>query len=120
MFGKRERLYADARRAEAEKRENAEKPEKAQGATGKDHLSSVPSPEPLVPTPPRRPVQPAAPQPEQQKPRPEGWRSTASTALELGGIAVVSTGGFLISPWVGCIILGILLIVLGVAIGYGA
>lgn len=47
-------------------------------------------------------------------------RNTTSTALELMGITTVSVGGFLIAPWLGCMILGVLLILLGVAIGYGA
>ena len=47
-------------------------------------------------------------------------RNTTSSALELLGIATVSVGGFLIAPWLGCMILGVLLILLGVAIGYGA
>jgi uncharacterized membrane protein len=109
IFGKRERLYADARKLEAEKAESS-----APAAP------PPPAPEPLVPTPPRRPQAPQVSVPVQQKPRPEGFRAAASTALELGGIAMVSVGGFLIAPWVGCIILGILLILLGVAIGYGA
>jgi hypothetical protein len=107
IFGKRERLYADARKLEAEKAKSSV-PE------------SPPVEEPLVPAPPRRPQPPQASAPVEQRSRPEGLRATASTVLELGGIAMVSVGGFLIAPWVGCIILGVLLIFLGVAIGYGA
>lgn len=112
MFGKRERLYADARKAE--------NPEPAKEETVAQRLTAVPPSEPLVPpTPPRRP-QKVEPPVAQERPRPEGWRATASTSLELGGIALVSVGGFLIAPWLGCVVLGVLLIVLGVAIGYGA
>lgn len=117
MFGKRERLYAEARRLEAEKAANSERPAEK---SVKENLTVVPPPEPLVPNPPRRPQAQTPPAPAPQRARPEGWKATASNALELGGIAMVSTGGFLISPWLGCIILGVLLIVLGVAIGYGA
>jgi hypothetical protein len=117
LFGKRERLYAEARRLEAEKAAEAANQEKENLAANREHLSVAPPPEPLVPTPPRRPPVTVPPA---QKPSPAAWRATASTSLELGGIAMVSVGGFLISPWLGCILLGVLLIVLGVAIGYGA
>ena len=115
MFGKRERLYADTRKAEGD---DTAKEEKAAEET-RQRLTAVPPSEPLVPTPPRRPKA-EKPMEIAERPRPEGWRATASTGLELGGIALVSTGGFLIAPWLGCVILGVLLILLGVAIGYGA
>jgi len=93
MFGKPERLYADARKTEA------------QGD-----------------------AKPAAPKPVrvelETKPQVEAvrreWRGGISTVLELAGITSVSVGGFLVSPWLGCMMLGLLLIVLGVATGYGA
>lgn len=42
-----------------------------------------------------------------------------SSALELLGVASLTTGGFLVAPWLGFMILGVLLLVLGVATGYG-
>lgn len=43
----------------------------------------------------------------------------ASTGFELLGIASLTVGGFLVAQWLGFMILGALLIVLGVATGYG-
>lgn len=45
-------------------------------------------------------------------------RGSISTGLELAGIGAVSTGGFLVAPWLGCMLLGVLLVLLGVAVGY--
>lgn len=105
MFGKRERLYADARQNE----KPAGEPEQPKAA----------EPEPLLPPPPPRPKPPVQPEVQQPVAR-SAMRNTTSSALELLGIATVSVGGFLIAPWLGCMILGVLLILLGVAIGYGA
>ena len=51
----------------------------------------------------------------------EGGRTLAlvSTGFELLGIAALTVGGFLVAQWLGFMILGVLLIALGVATGYG-
>lgn len=46
-----------------------------------------------------------------------GW---VSTGFELLGISAMTVGGFLLAPWVGWMVLGALLVVLGVATGYGS
>lgn len=43
------------------------------------------------------------------------WREFFSTCVELLGVTLISVGGWLIAPYVGLIIAGIALIVLGVA-----
>ena len=90
MFGKPERIYAD---------------------------SPVSDSAPTPPAPAGKKTQKPLPVlPEQSDFR---LRSGVSTALEIVGIGSVAVGGFLVAPWLGFIVLGILLIVLGVATGYG-
>lgn len=43
------------------------------------------------------------------------WREFFSTCVELLGVTLISVGGWLIAPYVGLIVAGIALIVLGVA-----
>lgn len=98
MFGKRERLYADTRTPER----NSETPPPA----AQIPAPSAPRPRILdVPPPPQQPAR--------------RIRGPLSSALEIAGVGAVSVGGFLVAPWLGCMMLGVLLIVLGVAIGYG-
>ena len=102
MFGKKERLYADTRIQEK---------------------VDPPQPEPRKAPEPRKEPAPA-PRPkildEQPKPqRKHNFRGPVSTTLELAGVTSLSVGGFLVAPWLGCMMLGVLLIVLGVAAGFG-
>jgi hypothetical protein len=52
--------------------------------------------------------------PPEPKP-PFDWREAVSTALELAGIALLVTTGFLLAVWAGTLIAGLSLVVLGVA-----
>lgn len=106
MFGKRERLYADSRAAE----EAAKTEEKAVGKASFSEPPPKPQPAPRPRVLDNQPVL----QPKSKV------RAGLSSALELTGVTAVSVGGFLVAPWLGCMILGVLLIVLGVATGYGA
>lgn len=72
--------------------------------------------------PPPSPPTPAPPPQTQAAPAPVAAAETRtisvlSTLIELAGIAAITTGGFLVAPWLGCMILGVALIVLGVALG---
>ena len=103
LFGRKERLYAAPEEGEkVVKMSDAGKPRKVKEAK------------------------------EQPKPKEEavlaesfdeGFNSKTvalvSTAFELLGIASLTAGGFLVADWLGFMILGALLIVLGVATGYG-
>lgn len=105
MFGKKERLYADARAAEepdAPKVEASRPAPRAAAPPVTRAAAAEPVEPPSLPTAGKR------------------SRDVLSSALELAGISSVSVGGFLVAPWLGCMMLGVLLIVLGVAIGYGA
>lgn len=101
LFGRKERLYAAP--APEEKAE-AEPP----------RPRTLPTPKKSMPV-----TTPAEPEDEQEKTS-LAMRDWLSTAFELLGIASMTVGGFLLAPWVGWMILGGLLIVLGVATGYGA
>lgn len=109
MFGKRERLYADTRIAEQEQQPV-------------DSPRQVAPPAEPAPTPRPAEPPPVTGKPSKEvSPRQQGrLQGPLSTVLELAGVATVSVGGFLVAPWLGCMMLGILLILLGVAIGNGA
>lgn len=53
---------------------------------------------------------------EEAKP-PRDWQQGYSTALEVAGMAALSAAGFTLYLWLGLALLGICLIVMGVAIG---
>ena len=98
LFGRRERLYAAPDVVDEKPKEKEKPPVK------KDKEKS--------------PAPVAAPEAVEE------YRSgksveLVSTALELLGVAALTTGGFLVAPWLGFMILGVLLLVLGVATGYG-
>jgi hypothetical protein len=98
LFGRKERLYAD--------------PEVTP--------ESNPQPKPRAVTPIKKqePVtQPEESVEEQEVSNMRGW---VSTGLELLGIVSLTAGGFVIAEWLGLMILGVSLLVLGVATGYGA
>lgn len=107
MFGKRERLYADTRVKE-----------EPAPATPKITLGATPPP-PQQPQPQPAPRPTFLDNPPAQKQKSQ-VRAAVSNVLEISGVTAVSVGGFLVAPWLGCMILGVLLIVLGVATGYGA
>jgi hypothetical protein len=52
--------------------------------------------------------------PTEPKPPPD-WREAVSTALELVGIGLLVTTGFLLAVWAGTLIAGLSLVLLGVA-----
>jgi hypothetical protein len=79
-----------------------------------DPIRLVPAPEPKPPT---KPVKQEVKQVSEEK-SPKDVRGGVSTALELAGIGAVTVGGFLVAPWLGCMLLGVLLVLLGVAVGY--
>jgi hypothetical protein len=69
-----------------------------------------------------RPVKPmkSAPAPAatpQHAPAPAAIREWVSTVLELAGISVLVAGCYLIAPYLGLIVAGLCLILLGAAIG---
>jgi hypothetical protein len=101
-FGGGGKLYADAR---------------DDTVTEQDLLDQMNKPgkpdEPQSPAP-----APAAPVVTQKNLPPEpgrDWTEMFSTVLELTGITAISVGGWLIAPYVGLIILGVALILLGAA-----
>jgi hypothetical protein len=101
FLGNGGRLYAD--------------PEEPQGPDAfNDPIRLVPAPEP---TPPVR-TKPVKEEVVTKEKPPKDVRGGVSTALELAGIGAVTVGGFLVAPWLGCMLLGILLLLLGVAVGY--
>ena len=77
MFGKPERIYADSPTEETVPKE----------------FSPPPKPE-------KQPV-PKLRQLALVKPSGDRVRGTASTALEIAGIASIAVGGFLVAPWLG-------------------
>jgi hypothetical protein len=102
-------LYEDARQALEEERLAQEM------APDPPPWADKPEPEPAkeVQNPPPMKVgkieAPKEPEP------PFDWREAASTVLELAGIGLLITTGFLIAVWVGTLIAGLALVVLGVA-----
>lgn len=101
LFGRRERLYAadSGQKSVHESRPSAIQPKKK-----------------------KEPARPAAvDDADSSKSNDEsnivGW---VSTGFELLGISAMTVGGFLLAPWVGWMVLGALLVVLGVATGYGS
>jgi hypothetical protein len=106
------KLYADARAGddmvtEADLLGHTLKPE------GKDSGKDSGKKQPKTPAP-----APAAPVATQKNLPPEpgrDWPEIFSTVLELTGITAISVGGWLIAPYVGLIILGVALVLLGAA-----
>ena len=94
LFGRKERLYADP-----------ETPEPVRAVT--PIVKNIKKQEPVTKPDPVE---------DQEIKSMRGW---VSTGLELLGTASLTAGGFLIAPWLGLMILGVLLLVLGVATGYG-
>lgn len=97
LFGRKERLYAA--------------PEPQQPTKKRKAAPRIPTPQSVNTT------EEADAQEEKTSLAIRDW---LSTSFELLGITSMTVGGFLLAPWVGWMILGGLLIVLGVATGYGA
>ena len=70
---------------------------------------------PNAPKPPWELEAPAEP-PAPPKP-PRDWQQFQSTALELAGVSVLTAGSWMLFPWLGLMVLGVCLILLGVAAG---
>ena len=103
LFGHRERLYipeSPEKKEEEVKPVRAVKPKKA-----KEVVEKPPATDPAPWTDSEVAMSRTA--------------ALASTGFELLGIASLTVGGFLVAQWLGFMILGALLIVLGVATGYG-
>jgi hypothetical protein len=66
-----------------------------------------------------KPVPPAKVEKQQVSRFEFDTRGIISTLLELLGIGALAVGGFLVAPWLGSMLLGALLVLLGVAVGYG-
>lgn len=70
--------------------------------------------------PPSPPPWLVKPMMEEPKPEPKpkrNWQSFNSTALEVAGVAALSAGFGMLHAWLGVVVLGICLIILGVATG---
>jgi hypothetical protein len=109
-------LYEDARNQAADNaREIIEEARRAE-MMAPDPPAWADKPEP---EPEKKPEKPAMTlgkieAPKQPKP-PFDRREAVSTALELAGIGLLVTTGFLITVWLGTLIAGLALVVLGVA-----
>jgi hypothetical protein len=112
------RLYADAREKESTARQRlvnlaAAALHEDDGDEDPDDEESVPLPPPIpLPVPPAQRL-PAAPKPQKT---PRDWREVQSTILELIGISLISVGCWEIRPWLGLIVLGFCLILMGLAL----
>jgi hypothetical protein len=91
LFGSGGRLYQDAR--DQQKQEMLPPDEMV----------------PDKPEPPARIGKVEAPKPRRE------WREPVSTAVELAGVGFLIATGFIVTVWLGTLITGICLIVLGVA-----
>jgi hypothetical protein len=67
--------------------------------------------------PPNPPHQPTRERPPASERAPVNWREFVSNSLEMAGILAITTGSWLIRAWLGLIVLGLCLILLGVATG---
>ena len=105
-IGGGKRLYKDARQDDPEEEQPKSKPKSVE-----DH--------PAPPSPPPWVVKPMTPEPEKPEPG-TNWRSVFSTLLELVGIALMSGGLFLLAPWLGVTVLGVGVLLVGVALGLPA
>ncbi len=124
------RLYRDART-----KDEAERVKRALQATEElsariDDVSDLDLPEDLPPgadrpEPERPPMQmpdwgtigPMIAPPPEPSPPPRDWREIRSTVLELAGVAVFAGGFWMLAPWAGIVVLGVCLILLGIAEG---
>lgn len=109
------RLYSDAReKADAE----AAPPPPPVADQGERIRDFIKPPEPPLssrgPSKPTPVVQPKVIKPP--KP-PRDWRGVISTVVELLGIAVLSGGFWMLTPWLGIVILGMCLIIMGIGLG---
>ena len=104
------KLYADARAGddmvtEADLLGHTLKPEgKDSGKDPGKKQPKPPAPAPVVATQKNLPPEPG-----------RDWIEICSTILELLGITAISVGGWLIAPYVGLIVLGVALVLLGAA-----
>jgi len=105
LFGRKERLYAAPDVRVAERVVEQEKPIKKEKSVD------------VKPEPARAPSPVVDDFGDDDISRTREW---VSSLLELLGIADMTYGGLLIAPWLGFMLLGLLLIVLGVATGYRA
>jgi hypothetical protein len=106
-FGGGGRLYRDARELIEEARSEEMAPDPPPWAD-----APAPAPPPRENPPPMKVGKIEAP--TEPKP-PTDWREGVSTGLELVGIGLLITTGFLIAVWVGTLIAGLSLVLLGVA-----
>jgi hypothetical protein len=65
----------------------------------------------------KQPPQPRQDRPPAARTADVNWRDFGSTCLELTGITAITAGSWLIAAWLGLIVLGLCLILLGVATG---
>ena len=108
-FGTGGRLYRDAREVIQEARAEgmlADPPPWADAPAPEPAPREVQNPPPMKVGKIEAPVEP--------KP-PTDWREGVSTALELAGMGLLITTGFLLAVWVGTLIAGLCLVVYGVA-----
>lgn len=121
-FGSGGRIYRDSRPTEEEQEEEQEPespavppppwadqpelPRKTKKQAAKE------SKEPQRPASVVRTVTPPEPPKE-----PYDWRETISTMLEVIGMVCLSTAGFLVATWIGLVVAGICMLVLGMALG---
>lgn len=111
-------LYQDAR---DQAREQAARLRAESDAVTAEDLAACPpppwadKPEPAPPAEPAKQSVVSVKAPPEPPKQPRSYREPLSTMLELAGIALLITTGFLIAVWVGTLIAGLSLVVLGVA-----
>jgi hypothetical protein len=107
-------LYEDAREAAAA----AARARGMDSVTAEDFMPDAPpASEPPEPESIIAPSTVRIKMPEEDKPEKKGpdWRELFSTVLELLGVTALTVGGWLIAPYVGLFIVGVALVLLGVA-----
>jgi hypothetical protein len=90
-----------------------------------EHLPPLPPPQPepvVKPRGKRRKAAKPPPHPPRERPpagesKAPNWREIGSNTLEIAGIMAITVGSWLIAAWLGLIVLGLCLILLGVATG---
>jgi hypothetical protein len=114
-FGGGGLLYKDAR---DQSKENARQAaiDYARAVADEEDVQLLP--DEMVPDEPEPEPQPAPPSKigKIEAPQaPRDWREALSTGLELAGIGFLIATGFLVAAWLGMLVTGICLVVLGVA-----
>jgi hypothetical protein len=110
VFGRGGKLYADARKNEEDKEGTV-----TELPRGADRPDPKPKKEERGEPAGPPPIPWIGPRPEDLKKPAFNWRGLFSTLLELLGTACVAAGAWRLAPWLGLIVLGVCLIIVGFA-----